>query len=139
LLARGYALAGSARKSNGYSLEDGWMTSAALVSYFRRTWPCRLAPSYGGLLGGMITLETAERNGGAFDGYLPINPGGAGPRGTSMSSSSSGSPTMSPSVCPVRGDAGDVRDDLTTTEVLPILPLRPSTRQTSVDSSSSGW
>ena len=35
LLARGYALSGSARKTNGYSVEDGLDDVVALVSYFR--------------------------------------------------------------------------------------------------------
>jgi pimeloyl-ACP methyl ester carboxylesterase len=79
LLARGYALAGSARKTNGYPLEDGLDDVVALASYFRENVgrPER-AILWGVSTGGNITLETAERNGGAFDGYLAINSGDAG-------------------------------------------------------------
>ncbi len=47
LLARGYALAGSARKDNGWSVEEGLDDVVALASYFRENVVNRRAPSCG--------------------------------------------------------------------------------------------
>src|SRR5262245_17229218 len=79
LLAGGYALSGSARKVNGWDAEDGLDDVVALVSYFRENVarPTRTI-LWGNSFGGLIVLETAERNGGAFDGYLALCPVGAG-------------------------------------------------------------
>ena len=71
LLANGYALAGSARKSNGWSVEEGLDDVVALASYFRENVASPTTTILWGASGGtVITLETAERNGGAFEGYL---------------------------------------------------------------------
>jgi pimeloyl-ACP methyl ester carboxylesterase len=124
LLNRGYALAGSARKTNGASVEDGLDDVVALVSYFRENIgrPTRTI-LWGVSMGGLITLETAERNGGAFDGFLALCPLGGGASRTvdhflvlrlayDVTFGMPGS----------WGTPGDVRDDLDyETEVLPIL------------------
>jgi len=124
LLARGYALAGSARKSNGYSVEDGLDDVVALVSYFRENMamPTRTI-LWGTSLGGVITLETAERNGGAFDGYLAINPGGAGlPRHVDEFLVLRLAYDVTFGMPGSWGTPGDVRDDLDyEAEVFPIL------------------
>ena len=124
LLARGYAVSGSARKTNGASVEDGLDDVVALATYFKDNVAMPTTSIlWGASMGGLITLETAERNGGAFDGYLALCPLGAGaPRTwdhflvlrlaydvTFGMPSSWGSP-------------GDIRDDLDfETEVAPIL------------------
>ena len=129
LLARGYALAGSARKENGYSVEDGLDDVVALISYFRENvaQPTRTI-LWGVSMGGLITLETAERNGGAFDGYLAVVALGAG------------APRFFDHLLVLRlaydvtfgmpaswGTPGDVRDDLDfEAEVLPILSAQAS-------------
>ena len=79
LLNRGYALAASARKSNGWSVEEGLDDVIALVSYFKENvaHPTNTI-LWGGSGGSVIVLETAERNGGAFDGYMTTAAVGAG-------------------------------------------------------------
>jgi pimeloyl-ACP methyl ester carboxylesterase len=124
LLARGYGLAGSARKDNGWSVEDGLDDVVALVSYFRENVAKPTSTIlWGNSLGGLITLETAERNGGAFDGYLALCPLGAGASRTLdhflvlrlAYDVTFGMPAS-------WGTPGDVRDDLDfETEVSPIL------------------
>jgi hypothetical protein len=79
LLANGYALAGSARKANGWSVEEGLDDVVALVSYFRDNVANPTTTIlWANSLGTVITLEIAERNGGAFDGYLATCSVGAG-------------------------------------------------------------
>src|SRR5262245_29727284 len=71
LLARGYALAGSAR--TGWSVEEGLQDNVALVSYFRENLAMpENTILWGQCLGGLMVQETAERDGGAFDGYLAL-------------------------------------------------------------------
>jgi len=71
LLAQGYAIAGSAYKSNGWAVQDGIADTKALVSYFRDTVgkPNRTL-LWGFSMGSVITLELAEQTAGHFDGYL---------------------------------------------------------------------
>jgi pimeloyl-ACP methyl ester carboxylesterase len=79
LLAKHYALAGSARKDNGWSVEEGLDDVVALASYFRENVAKpTITILWGGSMGSVIALETAERNGGAFDGYLAFASVGAG-------------------------------------------------------------
>jgi pimeloyl-ACP methyl ester carboxylesterase len=79
LLADGYALSGSARKDNGWSVEEGLDDVVALASYFRENVANpTITILWGVSLGSVITLETAERNGGLFDGYLALSSVGAG-------------------------------------------------------------
>ena len=124
LLARGYALSGSARKTNGYSVEDGLDDVVALASYFRENVgkPTRTI-LWGVSTGGNITLETAERNGGAFDGYLAINSGGAGStRNVDHFLDFQLAYDVAFGMPASWGTPGDVRDDLDyETEVRPIV------------------
>ncbi|HEU5179506.1 MAG TPA: hypothetical protein VFW45_01840 [Candidatus Polarisedimenticolia bacterium] len=123
-LTRGYALAGTPRKSNGYSVEEGLDDVVALLSYFRENIAMPTTSIlWGNSMGGLITLETAERNGGAFDGYL------------SQCGLAAGASRVVDHFLVLRlaydvtfgmpaswGTPGDVRDDLDyDTEVLPIL------------------
>jgi pimeloyl-ACP methyl ester carboxylesterase len=124
LLANGYALAGSARKDNGWSVEEGLDDVVALASYFRENVANpTITILWGVSLGSVITLETAERNGGLFDGYLALSSVGAGATRTVdhflvlrlAYDVTFGMPTS-------WGTPGDVRDLLDfETEVLPIL------------------
>ena len=124
LLARGYALAGSARKSNGWSVEEGLDDVVALASYFRENVANPTSTILWGSSGGtVITLETAERNGGAFDGYLASSAVGAGASRTWDQALvlrlaydvTFGMPSS-------WGTPGDVRDDIDfETQVAPLL------------------
>jgi hypothetical protein len=77
LLARGYALAGNVR--SGWSVEEGLDDVVALQSYFEEN-VAQPANSilWGECTGGVVVEETAERSGGAFDGYLALCTPGAG-------------------------------------------------------------
>src|SRR5262245_38712006 len=129
LLARGYALSGSARKDNGWSVEDGMDDVVALVSYFRENIanPKRTI-LWGVSMGGLITLETAERNGGAFDGYMAAEALGAGaPRFIDYFLVLRLAYDVSFGMPNSWGTPGDVRDDLDfETEVLPIISAQAS-------------
>jgi pimeloyl-ACP methyl ester carboxylesterase len=124
LLADGYALAGSARKDNGWSVEEGLDDVVALASYFRENVANpTITILWGVSLGSVITLETAERTGGLFDGYLALSSVGAGATRTVdhflvlrlAYDVTFGMPTS-------WGTPGDVRDLLDfETEVAPIL------------------
>jgi pimeloyl-ACP methyl ester carboxylesterase len=124
LLANGYALSGSARKANGWSVEEGLDDVVALASYFRENVANpTITILWGASMGSVITLETAERNGGLFNGYLAVASVGAGaPRTWDQGlvlrlayDVTFGMPTS-------WGTPGDVRDDLDfEPEVLPIL------------------
>jgi pimeloyl-ACP methyl ester carboxylesterase len=124
LLANGYALSGSALKANGWSVEEGLDDVVALASYFRENVANpTITILCGGSMGSVIALETAERNGGLFDGYLAQSSVGAGATRTVdhflvlrlAYDVTFGMPTS-------WGTPSDVRDLLDyETEVLPIL------------------
>lgn len=71
LLGMGYALAGSAYKTNGWAVQDGIHDTKALVSHFRSIVgkPSRTL-LWGFSLGSIVTLALAEQTAGHFDGYL---------------------------------------------------------------------
>jgi hypothetical protein len=124
LLANGYALAGSARKDNGWSVEEGLDDVVALVSYFRENLANPTsAILWGTSLGTVITLDTAERNGGSFDGYLAQCSLGAGAtRSWDQILDLRLAYDVTFGMPPSWGTPGDVRDDLDfETEVAPIL------------------
>jgi hypothetical protein len=136
LLADGYALAGSARKSNGWSVEEGLDDVVALASYFRENVanPTNTI-LWGNSFGTVITLETAERNGGAFDGYLATCPVGAGaPRTRDQALVVLLAYDVTFGMPSAWGTPGDVRDDLDyETEVAPLLS------QQAGDAANFGW
>ena len=122
LLARGYALAGTVR--SGWSVEEQLGDGVALVSYFRdNVAKPQIMIMWGECLGGLVVEESAERDGGAFDGYLAI------------CSISAGAPRLADhflvlrlaydvafGMPPAWGTPGYVRNDLDfETEVAPIL------------------
>jgi hypothetical protein len=142
LLARGYALAGSARKNNGWSVEDGLDDVVALVSYFRENVANPSSAILWGASGGtVIALETAERNGGAFDGFLTTASVGAG-------ASRTWDQTLVLRLAydvtfgmPGSWERLVISATTSTSKRMwrPSSPRRPPTRRTSVASSSSGW
>lgn len=71
LLAQGYALAGSAYKTNGWAVQDGIADTKLLVSYFRSAVgkPNRTL-LWGFSMGSIVTLSLAEQTAGLFDGYI---------------------------------------------------------------------
>jgi hypothetical protein len=124
-LARGYALAGTAYRDNGWAVAEGLEDVRALAAYFRDTvaHPTRTI-LWGMSLGSVIVLETAEHTGGLFDGFLAGCAVGAGaPRGVADGTLvlrlaydvAFGMPAS-------WGTPGDLRDDLDfETEVRPLL------------------
>src|SRR5688500_2543126 len=79
LLAQGYALAGSAYRSNGWAVEEGIHDTKALVSHFRDLVgkPSRTL-LWGFSMGSLVTFALAEQTAGHFDGYLAACAVGAG-------------------------------------------------------------
>ena len=79
LLAMGYAVAGSAYKTNGWAVQDGITDTKALAAYFRDTVgkPARTL-LWGFSMGSVVTFDIAEHGAGQFDGYLPACAVGAG-------------------------------------------------------------
>jgi hypothetical protein len=71
LLRRGFALAGTAYRANGWAVEEALEDVRALASRFRDTVarPARTI-LWSNSMGTVVTLQTAERTNGLFDGYL---------------------------------------------------------------------
>jgi hypothetical protein len=71
LLGQGYAVAGSSYKTNGWAVEDGIEDSRALADLFDRQigTPDRTL-LWGFSLGSLVTLTSAERDDGRFDGFI---------------------------------------------------------------------
>lgn len=71
LLAQGYAIAGSAYKTNGWAVQDGIADTKRLVTYFRSAVgkPKRTL-LWGFSMGSIVALSLAEEKRGLFDGYL---------------------------------------------------------------------
>ncbi|HEX4931438.1 MAG TPA: hypothetical protein VFV62_12065 [Gaiellaceae bacterium] len=122
LLAQGYAIAGSAYKSNGWAVQDGIADTKKLVSHFRDTVgkPSRTL-LWGFSMGSIVTLALAEETAGHFDGYLAACAVAAGTSrawdgalvGAAAYDAAFGWPAG-------WGTVGDVRDDIDfETEVVP--------------------
>ena len=121
LLANGYALAGSAR--SGWSVEEGLADNAAIVSYFRdNIAQPEFVIGWGECLGGVTTLESAERNGGSFDGFLAIcTPASGAPRLVDLGLVLRLAYDVTFGMPASWGTVGDVRDDIDSeTEVEPL-------------------
>jgi pimeloyl-ACP methyl ester carboxylesterase len=122
LLGQGYAIAGSAYKSNGWAVQDGIADTRALVSHFRAAvgQPNRTL-LWGFSMGSVVTFQLAEHSAGHFDGYLAACAVGAG---TSRAWDGAGALSAAYAAAfgwPASwGTPADVRDDLDfDTEVLP--------------------
>src|SRR5687768_1211387 len=79
LLAQGYALAGSARKDNGWSIEEGIQDMKNLTVFFKANVA---KPDHTVLwavsLGSIISFKSMEQFGGIYDGALSMCGVGAG-------------------------------------------------------------
>ena len=73
LLDKGYAIAGSAYKSNGWAVSDGVAADEQLYDYFRTTIavPARVY-AWGDSLGGLITETLAEKDPTWVSGAAPL-------------------------------------------------------------------
>jgi dienelactone hydrolase len=124
LLQQGWALAGTAYKDNGWAVKEALDDLVALASYFRDNVakPDR-AYLWGFSMGSVPTYKLAERNAGAFDGYLPACAVGAGlPRGGDWLLATMLAYDIVFGEPPTWGTPGEVRNDIDfETEVLPVL------------------
>jgi hypothetical protein len=124
LLAQGWALAGTAYKDNGWAVKEALDDLVALSSYFKDQIanPDR-AYLFGFSMGSVPTYELAERNAGAFDGYLPACAVGAGtPRGADWLLATMLAYDVTLGEPNSWGTPGNVRDDIDfESEVLPVL------------------
>ena len=73
LLDKGYALAGSGWASNGWAISDGVKANTDLYEFFAKTVgkPERVY-AWGDSLGGLVTMETAEKNPDWVSGAAPL-------------------------------------------------------------------
>lgn len=113
LLGQGYALAGSAYKSNGWAVEEGVDDTVALVKHFKQTIgkPNRTL-LWGFSMGSVVTFDIAEHGGGQFDGYLPACAVGAGsPRAWDGAGVLSAAYAAAFGWLPSWGTPADMRDD----------------------------
>ena len=122
LLAQGYALAGSAYKTNGWAVQDAIADTKALVSYFRSAvgQPNRTL-LWGFSMGSVATFALAEQTAGHFDGYLAGCAVGAGtPRAWDGAVATTLAYSTAFGWNNAWGSVGNLRDDLDfDTEVLP--------------------
>ena len=71
LLGEGWAIAATAYKDNGWAVKEALDDLVALSSYFKDKSRIRITrTSWGPSMGSVPTFRLAERNGGAFDGYI---------------------------------------------------------------------
>lgn len=123
LLAQGYALAGSAFKDNGWAVEEGYVDSLNLVSFFKSNVAVPNRTLYWGFsMGSVIGFKSAETT-TVYDGIMCGCAVGAG-----ATSSWDGAGDLLLAYDTVFGmvtnwgDPGDLRDDIDfETEVLPKL------------------
>jgi pimeloyl-ACP methyl ester carboxylesterase len=115
LLRQGFALAGTAYRKNGWAVGEALEDVRALASRFRDTVarPARTI-LWGNSMGTVVTLKTAERTNGLFDGYLVACAVGAGaPRGVADGTVALRLAYDVAFGMPATwGTPGDVRDDL---------------------------
>lgn len=114
LLAQGYALSGSAYRTNGWAVQDGIDDTKSLVLAFRRLYgkPQRTI-LWGFSMGSVISFKSIEQNEGIYDGALC---GCAVGGGTTRSWDSSADLSLAYDLLfgfpALWGTVGDVRDDL---------------------------
>ncbi|MGH3648244.1 MAG: hypothetical protein ACRDTM_13850 [Micromonosporaceae bacterium] len=79
MLAAGYAVAGSAYASNGWSVADGIHDTKGLVNLFRDTVGKPATTLLAGFsMGSLVAMESIEKFGGVYDGVMPSCAVGAG-------------------------------------------------------------
>ena len=124
LLSQGYAIAGSAYRSNGWAVQDGIRDTKALVSHFSDTVgePNRTL-LWGFSMGSIVTFALAEQTAGHFDGYLAACAVGAG---TSRAWDGAAATALAYDAAfgwpAAWGTVGDARDDVDfETQVVPTM------------------
>ncbi|MBI1760724.1 MAG: hypothetical protein HYR56_04735 [Acidobacteria bacterium] len=124
LLERGYALAGSAFRENGWAVEQGMEDTLALTNFFREQVgvPQRTI-LMGASMGSLIALEGAEHHPDAYDAALCMcGPTAGATRLGDVLLNFAVAYDMAFGWPEAWGRVGDVRDDLNfETEVMPVL------------------
>jgi hypothetical protein len=124
LLGEGWALATTAYKDNGWAVQEALDDLVGLTSHFKDTIanPTRTY-LWGFSMGSVPTLQLAERNGGAFDGYIAGCSVGAGsPRGADWLLATVLAYDVALGEPASWGTPGDARDDVDfESDVLPVL------------------
>ncbi|MEM7113780.1 MAG: alpha/beta hydrolase [Chloroflexota bacterium] len=78
-LDRGYAIAGSSYKDNGWAVEEGVVDTHALVQFFEQEiGAAEETILLGASMGGLITLTSMERHPDVYDGALALCAPGSG-------------------------------------------------------------
>jgi hypothetical protein len=124
LLSQGWAIAGTAYKDNGWAVKEALDDLVALSSYFKdQVANPDHAYLWGFSMGSVPTYKLAERNAGAFDGYLPACAVGAGtPRGGDWLLATMLAYDVTFGEPASWGTPGNVRNDIDfESEVLPVL------------------
>lgn len=123
-LAQGFGVAGTAYKDNGWAVKEALADLVALTSYFKDN-VAKPQRTYllGFSMGSVPTMKLAERNSGAFDGFIPACAVGAGtPRGADWLLSTMLAYDVVFGEPAAWGTPGNVRDDIDfESEVLPVI------------------
>ena len=124
LLSEGYALAASAMRNSGWTVEEGLVDTKRLTEYFRANIgrPSRTI-LWGVSMGSVVVLKSAEIYPGLYDGYIPLCSIGAGTTRTADLTVAAGLAYDVAFGWPSEwGRVGDVRDNIDFFEdVLPVL------------------
>jgi dienelactone hydrolase len=72
LLARGYALAGSAYASTGWAVEDALRNQMTLLDAVQRRWHPRRVVAWGASMGGLLSALLVQRHPDRFAGGVPF-------------------------------------------------------------------
>ncbi|HEU0303078.1 MAG TPA: hypothetical protein VFR32_00720 [Gaiellaceae bacterium] len=123
-LSQGWGVAGTAYKDNGWAVKEALDDLVALTSYFKdNVAKPEHAYLMGFSMGSVPTMRLAERNSGAFDGFIPACSVGAGtPRGADWLLTTMLAYDVVFGEPAAWGTPGDVRDDIDfESEVLPVL------------------
>ncbi|MGH3737438.1 MAG: hypothetical protein ACRDT6_17790 [Micromonosporaceae bacterium] len=124
MLAAGYAVAGSAYRSNGWAVADGIHDTKALVNHFRETVAKPRTTLLAGFsMGSVVAMESIEKHGGVYDGAMPACAVGAGASRTWDSTLAFAMAYDAVFGWPTAwGTPADIRDDLDfESEVLPVV------------------
>lgn len=124
LLAQGYALAGSAFRTNGFAVKEGVQNTLALTNFFSgKVGPPARVIVWGVSLGSYVTLESVEKFPGVYNGGIALCSGGAGtPRTVDHYLDFQIAYDVTFGWPPSWGQPGEVRNDLDfESEVFPVL------------------
>lgn len=124
LLARGYALAGSAYLTDGWAVKEGIADTLALVSFFKgRVGEPQYTILWGTSMGSVVTFKSVEDYPNVYDGVIPGCGLGAGtPRNFDLTGAIALAYDVAFGWPSAWGKPEDVRDDLNfQRDVLPVL------------------